>query len=139
MKYKLFFVIIYLFLFNDVLLSNKIDLKKYGKLTNINYYVVIMDSSDFKVDDEIYIKITGYFDYGNYIHYIFTDDLTHYASSEVSCMYCKEVSYNKIETVRTTRVGYKIETRYFTIEKSKINLDGAEGKYLLIYPNIMYG
>lgn len=86
-----------------------------------------MDSSDFKVDDEIYIKITGYFDYGNYISHIFIDDLSHYAQSEVSCTYCRDVSYNKIETVRTTRDGYKIETRYFTIEKSKINLDGRKG------------
>ena len=125
--------IAFIFLIAKVLLSTddtSIDLHKYGKLTGISYSPVFFDSKDFKIDDEIYIVITGVFN-DHRIYYYFRDDIYDYVGISYSTL--DYVSSNKVETNNDGT-----ETRYYTIKKSRSNLSGSNGKYLAIYTD-MYG
>ena len=119
------FYIICIFIISNILLQNTI-LRKYQKFYSVNNNYVIFDSSDFKVDDEIYIIITGKFEESvDEIEFQFGDDVEVFTDMTSN----KRVSYNKKETKGNGR-----EARYYTIKKSSYNLNGVEGKYLVIVP-----
>ena len=125
--------ILYFLLIGQVLLSS-MDLGKYGKI-NTNSDVVFFDSSDFKVDDEIYIVISGYFRQ-TYIEYVFVDDISIRSSFTTSDLRREYAT----KTVTKTDIydGYTYEERYYTIEKTRNHIKNGNGKYLLIYTD-MYG
>ena len=117
--------IICIFLISNILLESSF-LGKYQKLYSVTETFVYFDSSDFKVNDEIYIIITGKFlENVKEIDFLFLDDIAAFSSGSSF----KKVSYNKKETKENGR-----EARYYTIKKSSSNLNGVDGKYLLIFP-----
>ena len=61
------------FLIKYILSSTDYDLGQYQLLSGIINPCITFDSSGFKIDEEIYIKITGRF-LQNYIEYYFYDD-----------------------------------------------------------------
>ena len=74
MKEKLFFYIVCIFLIKAVLSeTSPIDLEKYQKIIH-DSPLVIFNSTDFKMDEEIYFKISGHFTQ-KYIEYRFCDTL----------------------------------------------------------------
>jgi hypothetical protein len=74
MKEKLFFYIACIFLIKTVLSeTSPIDLEKYKKILH-NSPLVIFNSTDFKIDEEIYFKISGFF-VEDFIEYRFCDTL----------------------------------------------------------------
>ena len=131
MKFKLIKDIVFIFLITKVLLSQNnygIDLNKYGKLIGTNLLPVIFDSHDFKVDDGIYIIVTGVF-IDEYIYYYFFDDfydLLHLTSYELATL-----DYESSNKVESNNDGTK--RRYYTIEKLRSKLYGSNGNYLAIY------
>ena len=123
--------ILYIFLISPVLLTT-MDLKKYEKI-NTNSSVVFFDSSDFKIDEEIYIVISGNF-IQDYIHYVFVDDIPLYSNYPTSGLR-KEYS-TKTETTKDSNGVYKYEVRYYTIEKTSSKVNNRQGKYLLIFTHM---
>ena len=152
MRVKLAFYIFYIFLIKNILLSTDVyDLDKYKKLTNTADALIIFNSNDFQIDEEIYLKIYGYF-IESHIDFKFIDtieDLNEIINIFDQSNYDVDIYYyrldlkteysNKHETVSdNTNNGYPYDIRYYTIEKSKSNLNGKEGKYLAIF-TYMYG
>ena len=132
MQFKYILLLIYISLINQALTTTVHDLNKYGKLEDFNSSIVIFDSHDFKLDEEIYIIITGYFQF-EYIHYIFIDSLEdlddiNITNIEHNKNLTKEFS-NKVETVNDNN----LKKRYYTIEKTESHLNGKEGKYLALF------
>ena len=87
---------------------------------------VLMDSSGFKKNDEIYIKIRARYFYDRYLYYEFVDNLATYHPSPYFEDYFYEVS-NKLT------IEGRYETRYYTIKKDSYHLEGLQGKYLALY------
>ena len=83
-----------------------------------------MDSSEFKEGDEIYIKVKATYFYDNYLYYDFTDNLQTYTPSYLFEDYLYEFSTKNIY-----ENGYMI--KHYTITKK--NLNGKQGKYLIMY------
>ena len=108
--------------------DKKVDLQR-GKKYHTNDFLVIFNSTDFKLDEEIYIKITGYFKH-TYIYYVFSDKISELDDPNIE--YIKECS-NKVVDKDKKLDGYDLKTRYYTIEKTTSNLKGKEGYYLAIY------
>ena len=129
MKVSWFF---YIWFISQVLLSTY-NLGKYEKLTYRSDPYVIFDSSDFKIGDKIYFKIKGYSIYG-FIEYAFFDDYNIF--STVSPANLKR-QFPKREVFKNDRLSYTDEVRYYTIEKTRDSIiQGVEGNYLIIYPNV---
>lgn len=130
MQSKFILLFFYISLINNVFATSEHDLNKYGKLEKINDALVVFDSHDFKVDEEIYIIITGYF-FETYIQYKFIDNLDdlndinddYYIPGSI-----KEES-NKVDFLD----NYNLERRYYTIEKTNSHLKGKEGKFLALF------
>ena len=102
-------------------------LKKSGSITvNWDDGGIIFDSSDFKVGDEIYIKIKAEYFYDSHIYYEFVDDLSTYEPSYVYEDYYKTFS---------TKTDYEGDfvIHYYTIKKDNSHLDNQKGNYLIIY------
>jgi len=101
-----------------------VDLEKYKKITISSYnFYIVFDSSDFKIDEEIYFKITAEGGFARpEIYYEFFDNLKNYTSINIKPAY----STND----RSDDDG---EIRYYTIKKSSSNLGSSEGKYLIIF------
>ena len=119
-----FIWIFYIFLINKVLLQSNEELGKYGKITT-DSATVFFDSTDFAINKEIYLIITGEF-YSNstYIDYAFTDNYLTYEENLLKREY-----FNK-----NKQKDNKREERYFTIEKTQDKIkNGETGKYLIIY------
>ena len=132
MQFKYILLLIYISLIKQALTTTVHDLNKYGKLEDFNSSIVIFDSHDFKLDEEIYIIITGYFEF-EYIHYIFIDSLEDLDDIDITNIehnknLTKEFS-NKVETVNDNNS----KKRYYTIEKTESHLNGKEGKYLALF------
>ena len=72
-----FILILYIFLISQVLLEPNHDLGKYQKL-NTNSSVKFFDITDFAVNTDIYLIITGIFNF-IFIEYAFEDNLPEYA------------------------------------------------------------
>ena len=72
-----FIWIFYIFLINQVLLQSDYNLGKDQKL-NTDSAVIFFDATNFKVNDNIYLIITGNFSQ-EYIDYTFEDNLPAYA------------------------------------------------------------
>ena len=126
--------ILYLFLIGQALLSSY-DLEKYGKLEARTDPYIIFDSSDFKIGDHIYFKISGInYNYGN-IEYEFFDNYIEYSDySTHPTSKAKTLSYSSKSTYNNHK--YTDEVRYYTIEKTRNLIIGdGEGQYLAIYPN----
>ena len=120
--------ILYIFLISPVLLTT-VDLEKYNKINTV-LPVVVFDSSDFKIDEEIYIVISGYFIF-DYIEYVFVDDIPLYSNYPTSGL--RKGYSTKTETTKDSNGVYKYQVRYYTIEKTKNNINNRQGKYLLIF------
>ena len=123
--------IAFIFLIAKVLLSTDItvDLPKYGKLTGKSGTLVIFDSKDFKIDDEIYIVITGRFRITS-INYQFVDVIDNIHANHYDVL--DNVNSNKVETNNDGT-----ETRYYTIKKSRNKLYGSNGNYLAIFTDMI--
>ena len=120
-----FIWIFYIFLINQVLLQINFDLGKDQKLTT-DSAVIFFDATNFKVNDNIYLIITGNFSL-EYIEYAFEDDLPAYADElDIEGFILKREYLNKMKG--RPDIGEDYEERYFTIEKTQ------EGKYLIILP-----
>ena len=147
MRVNLPFLVFYLFLINYILsdLTNRIvdvDLEKYKNKNNVVNYALIFNSTDFKIDEEIYFKISGAFieDDGK-LRYKFFDDgddmveianeMTNNPRSDTS-LEILNVLPNKHET-KTDNNGEEYSVNYYTITKSKDNLKGKEGYYLYLF------
>ena len=102
----------------------KVDLQR-GKKYHTNDFLVIFNSTDFKLDEEIYIKITGYFKH-TYIYYVFLDKFNELDDPDIK--YIKKCRQKVVD-----KDGYDLKTRYYTIEKTTSHLKGKEGYYLAIY------
>ena len=134
-----FIWIFYIFLINQVLLESIYDLGKDQELTNTDSAVIFFDATNFNVNDNIYLIITGNFKV-EYIDYTFEDDLPAYANNlDTKGFILKREYYNKIK--ERTDIGEDYQERYFTIEKTQDKIkSGQEGKYLIIltYMNGLY-
>ena len=108
--------------------DKKVDLQR-GKKYHTNDFLVIFNSTDFKLDEEIYIKITGYFKH-TYIYYVFFDKISELDDPDIK--YIKKCRYKVVDKDKKLD-GYDLKTRYYTIEKTTSNLKGKEGYYLAIY------
>ena len=126
-------LLLYVFLISQVLTSSDSDLERYGTIESTYSSVIFFDSSEFKIDEEIYIVITGVFD-RDYIQYYFCDTIPPNVNTPAA------LSSYPLETVYSNKIeshNDNIETKYFTITKSRSKTrDG--GKNLLIFP-YMYG
>ena len=129
-----FIWIFYIFLINQVLLQSDYDLRKDQKLTT-DSAVIFFDATNFKVNDNIYLIITGNFSV-EYIEYAFEDDLPAYADElDIEGFILKREYLNKM--IGRPDIGEDYEERYFTIEKTQDKIkSGQEGKYLIILPNM---
>ena len=127
-----FIWIFYIFLINQVLLQINYDLGKDQALAT-DSAVIFFDATNFNVNDNIYLIITGNFKV-EYIDYTFEDDLPAYANNlDTKGFILKREYYNKIK--ERTDIGEDYQERYFTIEKTQDKIkSGQEGKYLIIYP-----
>lgn len=99
-------------------------LKKNESIT-VNGYngYAIMDTSDFKEGDEIYIKIKAIYFYDTYLYYEFTDDIRAYSSPWF------EDYPSEFSTKTIYENGYEIN--HYTITKER--LAGGRGNYLVMY------
>ena len=153
MRVNLPFYVFYIFLIKYILLQGTysgtgydIYLEKYNKTYTQSSYI-IFNSTDFKLDEEIYLKISGYF-IEDYIEYQFFDDYndaiyaidTYINNIQHSITVdLKKENPTKYETKKdkNNNDGYEYYIRYYTIEKTKTNLKMAEkGNYLLILTNM---
>ena len=89
-----------------------------------NDTIVIVNAVYFKTNEEIYIKITGYFGY-TYIGYVFFDYLNTIDLTDPNIPKIKE-NNNKVENKNQYLDGCKLETRYYTIEKTSEHLKGIK-------------
>ena len=138
MKQALIIFITYIFLIKYILLSTDFDLEKYGLLQLIKDPCILFDSSDFKIGEEIYIKITGVFlEQYPYIEYYFYDE-------ENSIQKCDIIQgqpifkeyYNKIDKVLDDYGNLLYEIRYFIIDKKKEELASINGNVLKVFPHM---
>lgn len=114
---------------SSVSTSNDDILKKYGTIKSSGSEGgVIMDTSNFKEGDEIYLKISARIFYDYYLYYEFFDNLETYEPSAYYDDY-DYVYYSKSEYDYNS--GLTIH--YYTIKKSKNVLYRQSGKYLAIY------
>jgi hypothetical protein len=129
-----FIWIFYIFLINQVLLQSDDELGKDQKL-NTDSAIIFFDATNFKVNDNIYLIITGNFSL-EYIEYAFEDDLRAYADElDIEGFILKREYLNKMKG--RPDIGEYYEERYFTIEKTQDKIkSGEEGKYLIIIPYI---
>ena len=145
MRVNLPFLVFYLFLINYILSDSsngivKVDLEKYEQKTNVNIDALIFNSADFKIDEEIYFKISGDF-LEEKLKYKFFDTVTEMnkiatqmetnTRSDTS-LDILDVSPNKKEK-KTGSDGEDYYVHYYTIIKSKDNLKGTEGNYLYLF------
>jgi len=137
MKKNLIIFITYIFLIKYILLTTDYDyyLGQYQILPWIVYSCINLDSSGFKIGEEIYIKITGRF-LKNYIEYYFYDDEeSPIENCLVDPVQIPLVEYfNKVDKVLDEYGNYLYDIRYFTIDKKKENLGLSNGNMLKIIP-----
>ena len=103
-------------------------LKKYGTITVLGSDGgFIMDTSDFKINDEIYLKITATYFRNSRIYYEFTDNLNTYNPSsyyeDYDYEYSSKTDYNNDNTV----------TKYYTIKKNSHSYGNIKGNYMVVY------
>ena len=103
---------------------------------------ILLDSSGFKIGEEIYIKISGFFlEEFPYIEYNFYD--VENIEQNGKCIIPSSQSlfkeyFNKIDKVLDDYGNLLYEIRYFTIDKKKEYLGESNGNILKIFPH-MYG
>ena len=143
MRVNLPFYVFYIFLIKYILLQGTysgtgydIYLEKYNKTYTQSSYI-IFNSTDFKLDEEIYLKISGYFK-EQYIEYKFFDDWYEISTTTLYLDLEKEYpNKNETKTDKEKNNGYEYHVKYYTIEKTKSNLKSAKkGNYLLIHTNM---
>ena len=122
-------------LINKVLSSNDYELEPYEQLLQIDFRMIILKSSSFKENEEIYIKLTGIFNF-EYIDFKFYDNLNEMNKDDIS-KYKKEYP-TKTDGQYDVNGAFLYDIKYYTIEKNKKNLGDLKGDYLVIYTN-MYG
>ena len=137
MKKNLIIFITNFFFIKYILSSTDYELGKYQLLSGLINRCITFDSSDFKIGEEIYIKITGRFS-NPYIEYYFYDD-EDILQTEDKCNIISVVPpfkeyFNKIEKVLDDYGNYLYDIRYFTIDKKKESLASLNGHYLKIFP-----
>ena len=130
MELKFILLLFYISLINKALSSSDYDLEKYGKLEKISDAMILLDSHDFKLDEEIYIILTGYF-FETYIQYIFIDSIPDFLNNNFASYDSKLIKEYSNKVDKLNEVG--LEKRYYTIEKTQSHLNGKEGKYLALY------
>ena len=139
MEQNLIIFITNIFLIKYVLLSTDFVLEKYGQKLKANEACLIFDTSGFKIGEEIYIKITGFFfEQYPYIEYYFYDNEDTQQNGQcnsVSVELFKEY-FNKIEKVLDDYGNLLYEIRYFIIDKKKKYLGTSNGNYLKIFPHM---
>ena len=141
MKQNLIIFITNIFLIKYILLSTDFDLEKYGQILQTSDPCLLLDSSGFKIGEEIYIKISGIFlEEFPYIEYYFYDNEEVVPNNKCipsSVQPFKEY-FNKIDKVLDDYGNLLYEIRYFTIDKKKEYLGESNGNILKIFPH-MYG
>ena len=148
MRVNLPFLVFYLFLINYFLSSYvpkaniEVDLKKYGKETEVKISSLIFNSTDFNIDEEIYFKISGVFLYEDEkIEYKFFDTVEEMneLAREMESNTRVGTSQNILSVLpnrRETKTGtddQDYSVNYYTITKSRDNLKGTEGHYLYLF------
>ena len=124
MQFNSILLVKYLYVINKVLLSIMPDFENMEVWAKINDTIVIVNAVYFKTNEEIYIKITGYFGY-TYIGYVFFDYLNTIDLTDPNIPKIKE-NNNKVENKNQYLDGCKLETRYYTIEKTSEHLKGIK-------------
>ena len=125
---KIFFFIIFISLFIKSLLETKsYDFQK-GRTFKTNREKVIFDSTEFKIDEEIYFKIKATTFKDDKLGYQFLDVLTDNISDSDNSN-IKYVDPIKKAIEKKT----KLKTRRYTIKKSKEVMGDMEGKFLILY------
>ena len=142
MKHNLFIFITYIFLIKYILLETDFDLGKYQLLQLQSDTCILFDSSEFKIGEEIFIKITGIFlEEYSYIEYYFYDNENKNKNEKCNNLSGQSLIkeyYNKIDKVTDDYGNPLYEIRYFTIDKKKEYLGTSNGNYLKIFTH-MYG
>ncbi len=108
--------------------KNSNILKKHSKITvSGTDGVVIMDTSDFQINDKIYLKITATYFEDSSIYYGFIDNLDNYELED----------YDSLAPSKTQTTYYNDDveqTKYYTIKKDSSHLpNNMKGNYLIIY------
>ena len=132
MRIYILFYILFAFIIKDlsIYIEFKNNLKKYGKITTLDYYI-IFDSSEFKKDEEIYFKITANSFLEEYIKYKFFDDEA--SMRDVNYLNLNYYAFKKVEPLITEHdKNDKSVTKYYTIKKSERDLVSLGAKYLVI-------
>ena len=130
------YIILSLLLITNVLSSSDY-LDKYEIFQHIDRQNIIFNSKDFKEDEEIYFRITGFF-INEYIDFKFFDDYENPPNPN-SVRFERE-SPTKVEARYYPNGAYQCDVRYYTIEKKKKYLEGIKGDYISIitYMNGFY-
>ena len=146
MRIHLLFVILFVLIINESLSEGeadtvtetegnisytfKIDLKKYKKVTvPASDELIIFDSSDFDIGEEIYFKIIADSFNKDYLLYKFFDNGVSMSNDNLN-------NYKKANPSKTDNEydGGNIVsvTKYYTIKKDERELGSIKGKYLVI-------
>ena len=140
MKHNLFIFITYNFLIKYILLATDFDLGKYQLLQLQSDPCILFDSSEFKIGEEIFIKITGTFlEEFAYIEYYFYDNESKNKNEKCNNLSGQSLIkeyYNKIDKVTDDYGNPLYEIRYFTIDKKKEYLGTSNGNYLKIFTHM---
>ena len=129
MSIYILFYMLFAFIIKDlsICIEFKNNLKKYGKIITSDSYI-IFDSSDFKIDEEIYFKITADSFHEEYIQYKFFDDV-----DSINDVILGSLSFfKKVDPLITENGSDESVTKYYTIKKSERDLGSLEGKYIVI-------
>ena len=145
MKSNLISYIIYSFFIKKILLSSDYNLGKYEMLPNYQFDYLIFDSSDFKIGEEIYFKITGRFQHSlSYIEYKFFDnpdeiEIDGNKNLIIDGFELYREFSNKIDRIYDDYGNVLYEIKYFTIDKKSEQLGGLKGDFLLIITYMIGG
>ena len=129
------YVVMNIIIISKVLSSTDYYLEQYEQLLQTEDRMIILKSSDFKENEEIYIKLTGIFNF-EYIDFKFYDNYDEINKDDNSKF--KHEYPTKNDAQYDVNGAFLYDIKYYTIEKNKKNLGDLKGDYLVIYPN-MYG
>ena len=118
MKVNLFLVLLFSFLFNQILLSADTQLEKYSRITlKPSDSTISFDSSSFATDSEIYFKITAT---------QFIDSLNY-----ITCAFGSGGSDFQVDFTNTIKKNNRF-VKYFKVIKNSANLGSSTGEFLTI-------
>ena len=133
MKFKCINYFIFIFLIKYISLEiRNYELRQYSSYETRDNNIVF-NPTGFNVGDKMYFKITAKEFNDDYLSYEYSDNLDNYTFSYNNNLF-KEKYYHKTELGDDDD---KSEIRFYTIVKRKDELKDLEGKYLILYFDVV--